>query len=308
MLMGCTPKQLVHSTVVYTTISSASLNRIGSAPSLATDLCERRAQLDFLSRRSLARGIPERPFDSYRVFRSTHRAKTLGDSAEITWEQTCKSYSVAEETFVSAVHALRSYAAALAGLATEDEANRSSVEAASNAVVSGIAALSATGKQYESSLGALGAPLGIVVDALKSRWKARHLARLVARTDPAVQTIIEKLRAYLEIVRSQQIQAVRDSYDNLHSQLVEIRLVGDQRLDAVSDAILDVTLEIELERTDRRAASMSRLLSEVASAHTALTDGWKDGRSAGDRTVKRLTEIAELIQKEAEAMERLGGL
>lgn len=307
---ACTPKKLVKATANYATMTSAAAAELGAAPGIVADLCLQRAQLEYLAVRPLPVPHPASSFaDFYKV---TPVPINLPGAATITWKQHCDGYRLADAAFAKALAAIAAYGDALGGFAGEDYDPGEDLEKIASGAAEGVAAISETAQPYKDALAGVGAPLGFVADVAIKRWKAKHLGRLVGKTDPAIQSVIAQLDEFLRIVRSRQLHDVREALHTLLEELDNIReatspadpagRVMVHKVDRITASLVDIEISGRIAQADRKLRALSEVLHGLAAAHGELRTGWTRGEDdAGAATLKRIGELVKAVSEDIQA-------
>ncbi len=303
---SCTPSRLIKATTDYGDISRAAAGELGAAPSLVAEICQQRAALEYITVRVVA---PQRVPDTFTQFyRTTPAPINLPGAPTVTWQQHCDAYRVADRAFELALSSVGEYGVALRALAAEDESyDTATTDLAAN-VAGGVAAISTTAAPYKAALTGIGAPLGLIADAVKEKWKAKQLRTLVVRTDKPLHEVLSKLGDYVRIVRRRQLVDLREALATLHEELERVREAqapGQQppalKVDLVSGMMIDIELTDRMARLDRKLRSMSEVLDSLAKAHTELKDGWNRGEEHGLATIKAIGKLGKAIYADVDA-------
>jgi hypothetical protein len=219
----------------FATATSDSTATLQGAVDLHHRLCERRARLDYLQHRlegtNTVDGHPDGAVVYWDRWPSTFKPSGGGQ----TWDATCAASKDADEVLRKLLAILSAYADAMATVSGEDYAG-ADVGGLVNSAEATIAKLPGDAKSAAAVLKALGktadgqpGPIGSLAGALKKSYAAKHVAELVAATDPAVTVLLSGIDRYLTAVALEEGQWEHDTRKLLDSLDRSLPAPGEMR-------------------------------------------------------------------------------
>jgi hypothetical protein len=201
LVAGCHVDEVLRGGGQVGTAARAGAEAFTPAFEMATDVCRRSSELDFLKHRVEGTdpwGTGTEWYDWY----AKHTAPPPGG----TWKEHCARVGQSDEILLAALNVLAAYGDALHAFTTGDEVNGNDVMALATGAA-GTAANLSKDPAAKSKLISAGAALGNLLKALASvvaeKITAGETRDVVARADRAVQDIVAKLKDYADATDEQ---------------------------------------------------------------------------------------------------------
>jgi hypothetical protein len=279
-LLSCTPTKLLKATTAYSTLSTSVTASLATAPGLVTGACRLRAKIEYLTTRVEPTVHPhDATFDEFYI---------------ASWKAQCDAYRAADDAFAKVVHSIGAYGSALGAFASQDLT--SDVKDVAKSAADDAARASAVAGTYKTALEGIGTPLDDIVGAIANKWRAKELRKLVDRTDAPLQVVIGKLEVFVAVLRTEQVQDLREALANLEAEW--------RTHDPAIVAMVDVVAADEITDLDGKLVALSDALHKLADAHGKLKKGWDKGEGVGLDTIKEVGHLADDVDVDLRAFER----
>ena len=264
----------------------------------ASDLCRRRAQLDYLVHRLETSN--ERFWRDYYAKATFPVPQSDGTTRELTWKQHCELLQRGDDLLRKGLDALSNYADALKQIAGEDYTGKDFSSLAQDATDLGhsIAGNSASSKASDI-MKAISDPIGKLVGVLLQGYAEGQVKDIVKRADPSVSAILDSLQRYTQAT----VEEARDATDKLEQSLND----SDKKLAPDSLQILQfyeiaTRWETDLHTATKAQEGMLEIVGKLRKAESALVSAAdKDDQSNRD-DLKKVVGYASEVVKQLQAL------
>jgi hypothetical protein len=285
-IVACVPKRVFKATTEFAQLARTSVAELGGAPELVGDLCRQRAELAYIRRVHAPRRSGE--VHDFHAFFHLLLPGARDDDPQTSWREICARYRLADAGFAKGLATIAAYGEALDALA-RDRAPVDLNGFASSAAAAA-AALSASAERLKSAIGGLGQPISELATAVLDHWKATEMRALVRATDRPLHDVICELRAFLQVVREEQLA---DARATLVAVLASYHALPDRPVGLLQTiAMIDVEMTRRLDRIEVKLEALDDVLQHIARAHSTLVEGW----NANDE-LETVREIARLAKE-----------
>ena len=269
---GCGASDVLRAGGQVGTAARAGAEAFTPAFAMASDVCRRRAELDFLQHRlegsdAWGTGIG---------WSKWYETRT-GPSGSRSWKAHCARVGQSDEILLAALRALAAYGDALHGFTTGDGINGDDVKAiaaGATGTAGGLSKDQETQDRYASAGSALGVLLSALAGVLAEKATAGETRSVLVRSDRPVQAILARMADYAAATEEQLDDEERSLGGVLRA--VEVKMKGDAAPGPIPAlTFVDFARRNEAAiRADRRTlASFRQTLRALGEAHASLTRG-----------------------------------
>ena len=273
VLAGCGSSAYLTASGNFATAMDNSVSTLRSMKGLNTQLCEQRAQLDYLFHRitkqnffEIKDGKPEYLYWSDYTAKFKYEVpKADGTSEKQTWETHCNQVTTADAVVDKVLGGLSAYANALKIVSTKDFSGKdvTSLAADANKLAGQLGAPSkATG-----IAGALANPLGQLSGVLLATYAKEEVNKVVKEADPSVTNILDGISKYIDALMAEE----SDAEDLMRNTIkaADARLSGDS-MELLQFNELASRWVSDLQSKKNAQQTLSGALKKLRTAETAL--------------------------------------
>jgi hypothetical protein len=286
LLAGCGVNDILRAGGDVGTAARAGAAAFTPAFAIATDVCRRRAELDFLQHR-VEGSDPWGTGVGWAKWYETHASPPPGG----TWKESCARVSQGDEILLAALRVLAAYGDALHAFTTGEDVNGDDVRALA-AGAAGTAANLSKDPSTKGKLGSAGSALGEALAAfagvIAEKMSANETRNVVAKSDAKVQAILQRMTDYASATEEQLDDEERRLAGVLLS--VEAKMKADPSpgpIAALSFADFARRNERAIRADRKTLAAFRETLHALGEAHANLARGSANKDSAALATASR---------------------
>jgi uncharacterized protein YeaO (DUF488 family) len=304
-LVGCGPSPYLKASGDFATAMDNSVSTLRGMEDLNSQLCQQRAQLDYLFHRLTNTNYKDTTKDGKPVYLywANYAAKfeyevpqSDGSFKKQSWETHCNQVKIADAVVDKALSGLTAYANALKTVSTKDFSG-TGVKSLADDATNLAGKLGAPSKATDIAK-TLANPLGQLSGALLQKYAEHKAAEVVKAADAGVTEILDGVGKYIDALLEEELATDHDMRDYLNA--TDKGLTGSMEILQFSDLASRWMNDLQAKKDTQQ--KLAGVLKKLQKAEVALATAGKQEKPDTAAELKTVLENASIVISDIQAL------